>query len=214
MAPMPQAGGGVAPHPAVHWTPPPLPPNPASEAARNEDALLLIRAMIAAANADHAVDDVERHAILGKVTASGLGAEEHSFIEKELANPLDLRALVGPGEVTRNGRAGIRGFRVGLGSRFGCGEELLAALGISPQAGHCNGGKVEQISGSTKPISRREHESCRHSSQAGSSRTPAIQSSRGRASWIARFLTPAMTQGRLAMRHAFRERFRHFSSQP
>ncbi len=50
--------------------------------------------MIAAANADHAVDDVERHAILEKVTASGLGAEEHSFIEEELANPLDLRALV------------------------------------------------------------------------------------------------------------------------
>ncbi len=55
---------------------------------------MLIRAMIAAANADHAVDDVERHAILEKVTASGLGAEERDFIEQELANPLDLRALV------------------------------------------------------------------------------------------------------------------------
>jgi uncharacterized membrane protein YebE (DUF533 family) len=91
VAPMPQVGG-VAP--AVNWTPPPLPPSPAPKAVSNEDALLLIRAMIAAANADHAVDDVERHAILEKVTASGLGAEEHSFIEKELANPLDLRALV------------------------------------------------------------------------------------------------------------------------
>ena len=93
VAPMPQGGGGVAP-PAVSWTPPPLPSNPTTEAPANEEALLLIRAMIAAANADHAVDDVERHAILEKVTASGLGAEEHSFIEKELANPLDLRNLV------------------------------------------------------------------------------------------------------------------------
>jgi uncharacterized membrane protein YebE (DUF533 family) len=92
VAPMPQVGGGA--RPAVNWTPPPLPPNPPREAVSNEDALLLIRAMIVAANADHAVDDVERHAILGKVIASGLGAEEHSFIEKELANPLDLRALV------------------------------------------------------------------------------------------------------------------------
>jgi uncharacterized membrane protein YebE (DUF533 family) len=49
--------------------------------------------MIAAANADHAVDDRERHAILEKLTASGLGVEEHSFIETELANPLDLRGL-------------------------------------------------------------------------------------------------------------------------
>ena len=94
VAPMPQTGGGVAPRPAVNWTPPPLPSNPVSEAPRNGEALLLIRAMIAAANADHAVDEVERQAILGKVTASGLGAEERSFIEQELSNPLDLRTLV------------------------------------------------------------------------------------------------------------------------
>ena len=54
----------------------------------------MIRAMIAAANADHAVDDVERHAIIEKITASGLGAEERNFIEQELPNPLDLRTLV------------------------------------------------------------------------------------------------------------------------
>jgi uncharacterized membrane protein YebE (DUF533 family) len=95
VAPMPQTAGGVPSHPAVNWTPPPLPPNPASETPRNEEALLLIRAMIAAANADHDVDDAERQAILGKVTASGLGGEERSFIEQELSNPLDLRTLVG-----------------------------------------------------------------------------------------------------------------------
>jgi len=93
VAPMPQVGGGVAP-PAVNWTPPPLPSNSTPEAPANAEALLLIRAMIAAANADHAVDDVERHAILEKVTASGLGAEERGFIEAELSNPVDLRALV------------------------------------------------------------------------------------------------------------------------
>ena len=93
VAPMPQTAGGVHSRPAVPWTPPPLPPNPASEAPRNEESVLLIRAMIAAANADHAVDDAERQAILGKVTASGLGAEERSFIEQELSNPLDLRTL-------------------------------------------------------------------------------------------------------------------------
>ena len=94
VAPMPHVGGGAGPRPAVSWTPPPIPSNPAPEAPANEEALLLIRAMIAAANADHAVDDVERHAILEKVTASGLGAEERSFIEDELSNPLDLRTLV------------------------------------------------------------------------------------------------------------------------
>src|SRR5262245_3038612 len=90
VAPMPQTGGGVPHHPAVGWTPPPLPADPQ---ARNEDALLLIRAMIAAANADHVVDDVERQTIVQKVTASGLGVEEQGFIEQELSNPLDLRSL-------------------------------------------------------------------------------------------------------------------------
>ena len=94
VAPMPQTGGGGAPRPAVNWTPPPLPSNPKSDAPRNEEALLLIRAMIAAANADHAVDDVERQTILEKITASGLGAEERDFIEQELTKPLDLRSLV------------------------------------------------------------------------------------------------------------------------
>jgi len=94
LAPMPQVPGAAPPPPAVHWTPPPLPPAPTAEAPRNEETLLLIRAMIAAANADHAVDDVERHAILEKVRASGLGTEELSFIEGELSNPLDLRTLV------------------------------------------------------------------------------------------------------------------------
>ncbi len=92
VAPMPQSGG--APRPAVSWTPPPLPSDAKSDAPRNEEALLLIRAMIAAANADHAVDDVERQTILDKITASGLGAEERDFIEQELTKPLDLRSLV------------------------------------------------------------------------------------------------------------------------
>ena len=90
VAPMPQASSGQSAHPALGWTPPPLPVNPGS---KNEDALLLIRSMIAAANADHLVDGAERQAILGKVVASGLGVEEHSFMERELSNPLDLRAL-------------------------------------------------------------------------------------------------------------------------
>lgn len=89
VAPKPQA-----PHPAVNWTPPPL-PRPAAQRAEasNPDAILLVRAMIAAANADHAIDIQERQRILERVTASGLEAEEVAFVEGELANPLELRSL-------------------------------------------------------------------------------------------------------------------------
>ena len=144
VAPMPQTGGG-APRPAVNWTPPPLPSDPKSDAPRNEEALLLIRAMIAAANADHAVDDVERQTILEKITASGLGAEErrlHRTGTDKAPRPALARR---PGEVSRTGRAGIRGFGAGTGSGLRCREELLAPAGIRSKPGCCYGGKVAHM---------------------------------------------------------------------
>lgn len=57
-------------------------------------ALMLVRAMIAAARADGHIDDAEREAILGKVKLSGLGADAEAFLQRELANPVDLDAIV------------------------------------------------------------------------------------------------------------------------
>ncbi len=56
-------------------------------------ALRLVRAMIAAANADGIVDDAERAAILGNLRAAGLDDEAASFIDREFANPADLAQL-------------------------------------------------------------------------------------------------------------------------
>jgi uncharacterized membrane protein YebE (DUF533 family) len=53
-------------------------------------AVLLIRAMIAAANADGAIDETERHRILEKLEEVKLSEEEHSFIVKELLSPVGL----------------------------------------------------------------------------------------------------------------------------
>ncbi len=96
VAPLPERPDEATPHPALDWTPPPLPTaaaHPDPVATSNPDALLLIRAMIAAANADHFIDDQERAAILKRVTESGLGEAEQVFIQGELANPIELRTL-------------------------------------------------------------------------------------------------------------------------
>lgn len=53
-------------------------------------AVLMIRAMIAAANADGVIDETERNRILKKLEAVNLSDEEHSFIVKELLSPADL----------------------------------------------------------------------------------------------------------------------------
>lgn len=58
-------------------------------------AVILVRAMIAAARADGHIDDAEREAIMGKVKLAGLGEDAQAFLEGELANPVDLDAIIG-----------------------------------------------------------------------------------------------------------------------
>lgn len=62
--------------------------------ASNDFTLSLVRAMIAAARADGHIDDAERQRILGKVQEAGVGSEAESFFQRELANPVDLDAIV------------------------------------------------------------------------------------------------------------------------
>ncbi|WP_421857158.1 tellurite resistance TerB family protein [Oricola sp.] len=60
----------------------------------NEFALALIRAMIAAARADGHVDDAEREQIAGKLAVSGLEQDAVTFINAELANPVDIDSII------------------------------------------------------------------------------------------------------------------------
>lgn len=64
------------------------------EANSADFAVMLVRAMIAAARADGHIDDAEREAILGKVRLAGLGADAEAFLQHELGNPVDLDAIV------------------------------------------------------------------------------------------------------------------------
>lgn len=67
----------------------------AQSPAQNADfALVLVKAMIAAARADGQIDDAERAVILDKIRLSGLGSEAESFIAEELKRPLDMDGLV------------------------------------------------------------------------------------------------------------------------
>lgn len=78
--------------------PPPAdsPFNPA-QAPQGEDgfALIIVRAMIAAARADGHIDEAERVRIADRLRLSGIGEEAESFLIAELEAPLDLDAVVG-----------------------------------------------------------------------------------------------------------------------
>jgi uncharacterized membrane protein YebE (DUF533 family) len=59
-----------------------------------EFALTLVRAMIAAANADGHIDDGERKKIADKLALSGIGAEAEAFLTAEVEKPLSIDELV------------------------------------------------------------------------------------------------------------------------
>jgi uncharacterized membrane protein YebE (DUF533 family) len=79
---------------ASPWSPPAAPaPEQDGPAAEEAEALLVLRAMIAAAKADGAVDAAERAAIAGQLDAAGLSAEERDFVLADFDRPLTPEAL-------------------------------------------------------------------------------------------------------------------------
>lgn len=53
----------------------------------NEHALLLLRAMIAAALSDGLIDETERQRIAGRLADAGINSEEQQFFSREIAQP-------------------------------------------------------------------------------------------------------------------------------
>jgi uncharacterized membrane protein YebE (DUF533 family) len=83
-APTPPAGGGAA----VSGVAAALPGREGERAA-----VLLVRAMIAAAAADGEIDPQERSRIMGRLEGQGLSEEERRFLQRELASPAEMESL-------------------------------------------------------------------------------------------------------------------------
>ena len=95
--PTPSMGGGpLPPPPPLSGKPSSLPPPPpaASQPIEKSEAVLLIRAMIAAANADGVIDQSERNNILQRLQSVALSPEEQTFIVQELLAPVELAVIV------------------------------------------------------------------------------------------------------------------------
>lgn len=90
--PPPGMSGGAPPPPPPGLAGASVPPlqSPAAPPPANDKALLLVKAMIAAAKADGEIDATERAAILKALDDQGQGSEAHEFIENEISKPLNL----------------------------------------------------------------------------------------------------------------------------
>lgn len=91
--PPPPGGGALQTGPAAPPPPPPSPQAPQASGQNQDTAILLIRAMIAAAHADGILDDDERARIFQQLENLGLSEEEHEFMERELHAPWNAAAL-------------------------------------------------------------------------------------------------------------------------
>lgn len=70
------------------------PHNAAEEQELQDNAFLILRAMINAAKADGEIDGSEMQRILGHLNKDGITDEERAFLESEMKKPLDLHGLV------------------------------------------------------------------------------------------------------------------------
>ena len=69
-------------------------PEPEPATLDDAHAILLIRAMIAAANADGEITPDERQRITGKLDKAGAGPEERAVLERELASPRSADQII------------------------------------------------------------------------------------------------------------------------
>jgi hypothetical protein len=72
---------------------PPLPPLPQATAAAEKEAMLLIQAMIAAANCDYEIDADERARIVRTMEEAGLDESERKVLTDELEHPKDIASI-------------------------------------------------------------------------------------------------------------------------
>lgn len=112
------------------------------EAASEATALIFIRAMIAAAAADGAIDADERTAILGGLREAGFDPEANEWLAREMANPASVETLVEGAEspelaaqIYTAARIAInpdtakeRDFLAGLAGSLGLDAELVANI--------------------------------------------------------------------------------------
>lgn len=91
--PLIDAGGTATPPKAL---PAPSPTSFDPNTATEDDTLLYVRAMVAAASCDGHMDEGERTRIMGGLAQAGIDAETTRWLERELASPADIDELADP----------------------------------------------------------------------------------------------------------------------
>lgn len=118
------------------------------EATTEATALVFVRAMIAAAAADGAIDAEERNAIIGGLQEAGFDPEANEWLAREMANPASVDTLVEAAEspelaaqiytaariAINPDQAAEKDFLAGLAGALGLDAELVANIDAAASA--------------------------------------------------------------------------------
>lgn len=121
-------GGGQAPAPA---------PEPPTQQTQDQ-ATILIRAMLNAAKADGQIDEHEQKAIVDKL-GGDLDAQEQAFVQKELSAPLDVQAFARsvPPELAEHAYAfSLMGIKLDTQNEAQYLGQLAQGLGLDAKTGN------------------------------------------------------------------------------
>ncbi len=121
----------------------PPPPPPAADLSKldaaQSEAVLVIRAMIAAAGADGMIDSEERARIVARTSDGGLDAETRNFLEAELAVPRsadEIGAMTPPALVNEVYAAALLALDLDNEPERRFLDRLAGATGLAEQARH------------------------------------------------------------------------------
>lgn len=101
------------------------------EAATEATALIFVKAMIAAAAADGAIDAEERGAILGGLREAGFDAEANEWLANEMANPASVDTLVEAAETPELAAQIYTAARIAINPDTPAEKDFLAGLSAS-----------------------------------------------------------------------------------
>jgi uncharacterized membrane protein YebE (DUF533 family) len=110
--------------------------------ALDQDAEIIVRAMINAAKADGRIDDVEIKKIIGNLEQGGLTAEEKEFFVAEANKPMDIDSVIAsaagqPEMAAQIYAASLLAIEVDTPAEQQYMQQLAAGLGLDPQVtGH------------------------------------------------------------------------------
>jgi uncharacterized membrane protein YebE (DUF533 family) len=114
------------------------PQNDQEKQALEQDAEVIVKAMINAAKADGQIDRTEVEKIVGRLEKDGLTAEEKEFFTAEAAKPLDINAVIAsarkdPEMAAQIYAASLLAIEVDTRTEQQYMEQLGTGLGLQPQ---------------------------------------------------------------------------------